>query len=552
MSQTNTFGILIGSIRVSVDAVEEEILKKAKNKMKRAGLSTTTLHFRLYKKSVDARKKDDIRFECTVLAEGATDKNAYPEALLRRADARILENQTPKAKIGDAPLLRRPLVVGMGPAGLFAALLLARQGYAPILIDRGGCVEERVKDVERFRLSGVLDTESNIQFGAGGAGTFSDGKLVTRIHDPHTTFVINTLYEFGAPEEILYQAKPHVGTDLLRRVVSSMLEEIAHLGGELHYRCKMEDFDRLPDGTLKVRTSKGEFSCGAMILALGHSSRDTYLRLLEKNFAIEAKPISVGVRAEHLQADIDAALYGRFAGHPNLGHAEYALSDTRGKRGVYTFCMCPGGEVVAASSEEGGLVVNGMSNHARNGKNANAAVVVSVGCTDYEPINGSLALGAIAFQRKIERAAFAAGGSHYFAPVMTAGDFLAGKKGTDPTRVQPSFRDGKVKLADFEQVFPPFITESLRDGLVSFGKHIKGYDASDTVLTAAETRTSAPLRILRDPASLCAIGKDRIYPCGEGAGYAGGITSAAVDGVRVALSLMARFAPIDSEEEKRI
>ena len=549
MTERKMQGFLIGSIRVSLDASEDEILKKAKNKMKRAGLSTTSLHFRLYKKSVDARKKDDVHFECTVLAEGEVGNGIYTETLLKRADARMFSNEPLSIRIGDQALSKRPLVVGMGPAGLFAALLLAQNGYAPILIDRGGSVEERVKDVERFRLTGVLDTDSNIQFGAGGAGTFSDGKLITRIHDPRIGFVLETLHRFGAPDEILYRAKPHVGTDLLRQVVASMLHEIACLGGEICYRCKMEDFSRLPDGTYRVRTSKGEFSCGAVILAPGHSSRDTYLRLLEKNFAIEAKPISVGVRAEHLQADIDQALYGRFAGHPNLGHAEYSLSDTRGARGVYTFCMCPGGEVVAASSEEGGLVVNGMSNHARDGKNANAAVAVSVGIADYERVNGSLALGAIAFQRGIERAAFAAGGNDYTAPIMTVGDFLSKKSGCEPSRILPSFRDGRVRPYDFEQVFPSFVTEALRYGLISFGKRLHGYDVPDAVLTAAETRTSAPLRILRDPETLCAIGNDRIYPCGEGAGYAGGITSAAVDGIRVAQAMMARFAPIDSEEK---
>ena len=307
----------------------------------------------------------------------------------------------------------------------------------------------------------------------------------------------------------------------------------------------MDDFCELADGTLSVKTSQGEIACGALILAPGHSARDTYVRLLEKNMAIEPKPMSFGVRAEHLQADIDEALYGRFAGHPNLGPAEYALSDTRSARGVYTFCMCPGGEVVPAASEEGGLVVNGMSNHARNGRNANSAVVVSVGCNDYEPVNGSLALGAIAYQRRIEQAAFSEGGGDYVAPIMTLGDFLTGKTGSEPNRILPTYRDGAVRVADFERVFPREITSSLRYGFASFGKRMRGYDTPDAVLTAAETRTSAPLRILRDPEHYTAIGHDRIYPCGEGAGYAGGITSAAVDGVRVAISLMARYAPVE-------
>ncbi len=542
MKKTMTGKLLVGGIRVSPDALPEEIINRAKDKMKRVGISTDALHFRLYKKSVDARRRDDVSFVCTVLAEGVLPLKGISESKLQKADIRSWKDEPIVPTFGQEALRARPLIVGMGPAGLFATLLLAQNGYAPILIDRGDPVDARVQRVAGFRETGVLDTESNIQFGAGGAGTFSDGKLVTRIHDPRCNFVLQTLHKFGAPEEILTQAKPHVGTDLLRVVVSSMLGEIERLGGELRYRCRMDDFSEASDGTLRVQTNQGEFLCGAMILAPGHSARDTYLKLLEKNLAIEPKPISVGVRAEHLQRDIDEALYGKFAGHPNLGHAEYSLSDTRTDRGVYTFCMCPGGEVVAAASEEGRLVVNGMSDHARSGRNANAAVAVSVLPEDIEPVNGSAALGAIAFQRKLESAAYAAGGGDFYAPIMTVGDFLAGNHGTSPTRILPTYRGGKVREADFERVFPRFVTESLRYGLASFGKKLAGYDASDAVLTAAETRTSAPLRILRTPDTLTAIGHPRIYPCGEGAGYAGGITSAAVDGVRSALALMARYA----------
>ena len=535
--------LLIGGIGASPDATEGDIIKKAKDKMKRAGIDSSTLHFRLYKKSVDARRRNDVRLNCSVLAEGALPKSALTESRLAAAGARILAEETLEPCFGTEQLGARPLVVGMGPAGLFAALLLARNGYAPILIDRGGSVEERVRDVDQFYKTGRLDTDSNIQFGAGGAGTFSDGKLVTRIGDARCGFVLRTLCEFGAPEDILVKAKPHVGTDRLRGVVSAMLAEIGRLGGEVRYRCRMDDFVALPDGTLRVRTSAGDLHAGALVLAVGHSARDTYMKLLEKQMAIEAKPISVGMRAEHLQSDIDTALYGTFAGHPNLGHAEYALSDTREARGVYTFCMCPGGEVVAAASEEGGLVVNGMSNYARDGRNANAAVLVSVGCEDYETVNGSRVLGAIEFQRRIERAAYAAGGSDWSAPIMTAGDLLGGTRGTEPTRVKPTYVGGRVRCADFGEIFPQFVTDGLRRAMRSFGKKIEGYDAPETVLTAAETRTSAPLRILRAPETLTAIGQDRVYPAGEGAGYAGGITSAAVDGVRVAMALMERFAP---------
>ncbi len=535
---------LIGGIRVSLDAPDEMILKKAKDKMKRAGISTSTLHFRLYKKSVDARRRDDIRFECSVLAETDARDLSPTATALQRADARVLDSGELEYTTGAEQMAAPPLVVGMGPAGLFAALILSRAGYAPIIIDRGGSVEERAAAVSRFRNEGILDTDCNVQFGAGGAGTFSDGKLITRINDPRCAFVLENLAEFGAPQEILTQAKPHIGTDILRTVISNLLFEIERLGGQVIYRCTMTGVTEHADGGLTVHTSKGDMAAGALILAPGHSARDTYRYFIEQNYCIEPKPISVGVRVEHLQRDIDRALYGDFAGHPKLGHAEYALSDTRGARGVYTFCMCPGGEVMAAASEEGHLVVNGMSYHARSAPNANAAVAVSVRCEDYEPIEGSLALGAIAFQRKIERAAYLTGGGDYVAPVMTMGDFLGATHGTEPTRVLPSYRDGKVRVSDLNAVFPSFVTESLRYGLASFGKKLHGYDAPDAILTAAETRTSAPLRILRSQETMTAIGHDRIYPAGEGAGYAGGITSAAVDGIRSATALMARFAPI--------
>ncbi len=536
--------LLIGGIRISPNAAEDELFKIAKTKMKRAGISSDSFHFRLYKKSVDARRRDDVRLVCTVLASADRPLSAKELALVERSELRILQEPALCPTFGEEKLAARPLVVGMGPAGLFAALLLAEQGYAPILIDRGDDVDTRATAVARFRETGTLDTDSNIQFGAGGAGTFSDGKLVTRISDARGALVLKTLHRFGAPDEILIKAKPHIGTDVLRRVVASMLDEIVRLGGEVHYRCCMEDFERLSDGTLRVRTSIGEFVCGAMIMAIGHSARDTYFKLHEKRFALEPKPISVGVRIEHLQSDIDRALYGSFAGHPALGPAEYALSDTRTGRGVYTFCMCPGGEVVAAASEDGGLVVNGMSNHARDGKNANAAIAVTVRPEDIEARDGSPILGAIAFQRSIERAAFAVGGGDYTAPIMTVGDFLGGTQGSEPTRIQPTYRRGKVRAAQFSGIFPEFVTRELQYGIHSFARQVQGYDAPDVILTAPETRTSAPLRILRHPELLTAIGNDLIYPCGEGAGYAGGITSAGVDGIRCAMALMQRFAPI--------
>ena len=535
--------LLIERIRVSIDCSDEMIANKAKEKMKRAGIDVSTLHFRLYKKSIDARNKEDIRFECAVLAEGELSNKALNEKILARCQARVLYEEEPTLTFGKEPMPAAPVVVGMGPAGLFAALLLAQNGYAPILIDRGGSISERTVDVARFRDEGILNTESNVQFGAGGAGTFSDGKLITRINDPLCNYVLKSLVAFGAPEDVQVKAKPHIGTDILRVVVDNILNEIERLGGQVIYHCRMDGIVECIDKTLSIQTTMGDLSAGALLLAPGHSARDTYRYLIEQNYAIEAKPMSVGVRVEHLQSDIDRALYGNFAGHPNLGPAEYALSDTKGERGVYTFCMCPGGEVVAAASEEGGLVVNGMSYHARNNPNANAAVAVSVRCEDYEKEEGSVPLGAIAFQRRIERAAFLAGGKDYCAPVMTMQDFLDDRHTYTRGRVTPSYRDGKVREADFNQVFPSFITDSLRYGFRSFGQKIKGFDAPDTILTAAETRTSAPVRILRNKETMTAVGHPLIYPCGEGAGYAGGITSAAVDGLRAAMALMSAKAP---------
>ena len=526
--------LLLSGIRAPFDAPEGEIIKIAKAKMKRACLSVTGLHFRLYKKSFDARRKNAILQVCSVLVE-YDQPIAVSEAALQKAEARPFAEELPVVTQGTQPLVARPLVVGMGPAGLFAALMLAEQGYRPILIDRGDSIEARAAATERFRTEGVLDTESNIQFGAGGAGTFSDGKLVTRVNDPLCNYVLRRLCEFGAPEEVLIKAKPHVGTDILRRVVDGMLNRIAELGGSVQYRTCLLDY-ALENGTVRAQTNVGEIEAGVLVLAIGHSARDTFEVLMKHPLCLEPKPFSVGVRIEHLRADIDRALYGDAAGHPALGPAEYALSDTTGERGVYTFCMCPGGEVVTAASEQGGVVVNGMSYHARDGRNSNAAVAVSVNPSD---VGGDIR-SAIAFQRGLEQAAYAAGGGDFYAPVQTVGDFLENKQGTEPSRIQPTYGGGHVRTADLHTVLPPFVTNTLAAGLRSFDRKLGGFAVPDAVLTGVETRTSSPLRILRGEART-AVGEDLIYPAGEGAGYAGGITSAAIDGLRTALAIIARF-----------
>lgn len=538
---------IVEGISVPVGTSEADVLAVAEKKMKRSGMPVGTLHFRLYKKSVDARKRGDIRMVYAVLTSVREGHPGFSEEKWTRAGAKPHHAPAMNLEKGSKRLPSRPLVVGMGPAGLFCAYLLAREGYAPILIDRGEAVEDRVKAVDRFYREGRLDTESNVQFGAGGAGTFSDGKLLTRINDARCAFVLETLRDMGAPEDITLRAKPHVGTDVLRRVVQTMLDTIVSLGGEVIYRCRFDGYDRHPDGSFTAKTTKGDIPCGLIVLAPGHSARDTYKMLIDRRVCVEPKPISVGVRIEHLRKDMDTMLYGDMAGHPDLGAAEYHLSDTRGERGVYTFCMCPGGEVVAAASEEETVVVNGMSCRARDGENSNAAIAVSIRPTDYEPVEGNLALGAIAYQRRIERAAYRAGGGNYDVPLQTVGDFLAGDQAIhEPTRVKPTYRGGDhFRLAPISEVLPPYVCDSLRYGLRSFDGKVKGYAMSEAILTAAETRTSAPVRILRG-SDFCAVGEPGIYPCGEGAGYAGGITSAAVDGLKVAEAILSVYAPRES------
>ncbi len=423
---------------------------------------------------------------------------------------------------------------------MFCALLLAENGYAPLLIERGDGIEKRAATTDAFFAGGELDEESNVMFGAGGAGTFSDGKLVTRINDTRTSWVLRRMREFGAPDDITKLARPHVGTDVLRGVVDNIMREIVRLGGEVRYRCRLDGIDER-DGYVVAHTTRGDVPCGAVVLALGHSARDTQKALLASGFALEAKPFSVGVRIEHKASDVDAALYGKYAGDPRLGHAEYNLSDTSDKRGVYSFCMCPGGVVVACSSERDGVVVNGMSYRARSGENSNCALAVSIFPTDF----GSTPEGAIEFQRSIERRAFRAAGGSFAAPIETVGDFLSGKTSAfaQPQRILPSYTRGEYETCDLRSILPTYVSNGLDRGIRRFAGRIRGFDAPSAILTGVETRTSSPVRMLRGEDGT-AVGHKLVYPCGEGAGYAGGITSAAVDGVAVALNIMRRFAPL--------
>lgn len=439
---------------------------------------------------------------------------------------------------GKKLLKTRPVVCGLGPAGLFSALLLARQGFRPIVLERGAPIEERMATIAHFSATGQLNPESNIQFGEGGAGTFSDGKLTTRIGDPLCDFVTQTLLQHGAPKEIAWQQKPHVGTDYLRGIISSIRKEIEQLGGEVRFHTKLTGIIRKNGMVTGVQTSEGELPCEALVLAVGHSARDTFAMLMDSGIDLQCKPFSVGFRAEHLQTEIEKGLYHEAAGHPALPRGEYQLSHHVGQRCVYTFCMCPGGQVVASASEEGGVVTNGMSYHARSGKNANAAVAVSVDGKDFDQDPRK----AIAFQRLLEQKAFAAGqaGGLYAAPAENLQSFLEGQGKLHIGSVTPTYDRGVV-AADLGSLLPTELAQTLRTGLRAYERKLPGYTAKDAILTGLETRTSSPVRLVRTE-QFHAGQLTGLFPCGEGAGYAGGIMSAAVDGLRVARAICQTYA----------
>ncbi len=523
--------LLLHHIKASLDDPEGGALAAAEAKLRAVGLRSSALT--VTKRSIDARKREEICYVCSVMAEvGGTPSPKQLQKLgaVIFREEELFSADRHKKRPTDAP---RPVIVGFGPAGMFAALLLAEEGYRPIVLERGDDVYTRAARVERFLQTGVLDTDSNIQFGAGGAGTFSDGKLITRINDSRCSYVLRRLCEFGADPDILVNARPHIGSDRLPAVVEGIAERIRSLGGEIRYRTRLTGISTGADGRVTAAlTDHGKIGTDALILAVGHSARDTYHYLIESGYTVEAKPFSVGVRIEHLQEDINDAMYGRAAA--KLPPAEYNLSYREGERGVYSFCMCPGGTVMAAASEEGGVVTNGMSNSARDGRNANSALAVSILPADF----GGTPEGAIAFQRKLERAAFSVGGENYNAPLQTVGDFLSGRKGSAPSRIASTYRGGDhYALCDLHTVLPPFAGDLLATGIRRFARQIKGFDAPDALLTGLETRTSAPLRILRGT-DRQAVGHPGLYPCGEGAGYAGGITSAATDGLATAIALI--------------
>ena len=486
---------------------------------------------KLVRRSLDARRKDDIHYVCSfaVSVRGSEEK-----LLARRKSPDVSAYREKEYPIPRAETAERPVVVGFGPAGMFAALLLAYAGARPIVLERGGDVDSRLEAVERFRAGGELDTENNVQFGEGGAGTFSDGKLNTGTHDGRIAWVLRQLYEHGAQEEILYDAKPHIGTDVLGGVVKSIRRDILAHGGEIRFFSRLEGLES-ENGVLtgaRVHTPEGEqlLPCSHLILAIGHSARDTFARLHDLGITMERKPFSMGVRIEHKQALIDLAQYGRERGE--LPPADYSLNvHLPDGTSAYTFCMCPGGQVFAAASEEGGVVTNGMSYSKRDGENANAALLVTLRTEDFP---GEGVLAGMEWQREIERAAYRCTGG-YQAPAQLVGDFLENRPSTAPGSVTPTYTPG-VHWGDLRRVLPERITDVLQNAIPARGQKLKGFDDPDAVLTGPETRSSSPVRILRDESLQSAL--RGLYPCGEGAGYAGGITSAAVDGLRCAEAVL--------------
>ncbi|MBQ7934834.1 MAG: hypothetical protein IJ333_00575 [Clostridia bacterium] len=499
--------MIIKDLRLPVNHTQEQLEKRIQ---KQSGLCNPT--WKLLRRSIDARK-DPVCYTYTI--EAAAKGEAFSPA--------------PVLEIPRSALQKRPIIVGSGPAGLFAAWILAKSGACPLLLERGKPVEERQKDIEHFQKTGMLDPRSNVQFGEGGAGTFSDGKLNSGISSPYCRTVLETFYAHGAPEEILYDAKPHIGTDYLRKVIRSMREEILSLGGEIHFEEQMEKL-LIQNGRIIGVEGKKTYETDRVLLAIGHSARDTFSMLEQAGVPIIPKAFSVGVRIEHPQSLINQAQYGKYA--PYLGAADYKLSyHTADGRGVYTFCMCPGGEVMGAASEEGGVVTNGMSYHARKGKNANSALLVGVTPEDF----GNKPLDGITYQRRLEQAAFAAGGGNYHAPAQRLEDFLLKRPSTAFGAVAPTYQPG-VTPYDLHQVLPRYVCNAMAEALLCLDRRLKGFALPDAVITGVETRSSSPVRILRDETFQSTL--KGLYPIGEGAGYAGGIMSSAVDGIKCALSIL--------------
>lgn len=479
---------------------------------------------KIYKQSIDARHGDIKKIYSVIVdceneddVEGAKKKVSFEKNL----------------SFGNKKMEENPIIIGFGPAGILCAYELALNGYAPTVFEMGEDIDARDLSVDAFLKNGVFNKNSNIQFGEGGAGSYSDGKLTTRINDQRCEYILELLVKFGAPDEILYLAKPHIGTDILKNVVKNIRLEIIKLGGKVNFNSKLTNIGIKNGKISSVFINNNEIKAETVVLAIGHSARETFEMVCEKQIFIEPKPFAIGARIEHLQADIDKSLYGKYAGHKNLPVSEYNLSNTKDGRGCYTFCMCPGGLVVPSNSEENTVVTNGMSYHARDGLNANSAIVVAIKPSDF---GNDSPLSGMYLQREIEKKAFVSAGSNYKAPVQLVSDFLEDKKSTKFKTVTPTYDRG-TEFCKLTDILPDVVTNSMKENLGAFAKKMRAFGNKDAVLTGPETRTSSPIRITRNEnyQSISTIG---LMPCGEGAGYAGGIISACVDGLKCAEKIM--------------
>jgi uncharacterized FAD-dependent dehydrogenase len=529
--------IRLFEIKLPIDHTESELNKTAAKALRIDQSRIGELWIR--RQAVDARKNHPPCFvytlDCAVAGEqDLVGKISTPKIVI--APDETYHEVVP----GNERLSTDPVIVGSGPAGLFAGLLLAQNGYKPIILERGGDVDTRVKDVATFWKNGTLDPRSNVQFGEGGAGTFSDGKLTTLINDPRCRKVLEEFVAAGAPEDILYAHRPHIGTDRLRDVVRNIRNRIVMLGGKVSFLSQVTDIRMQNHSLSALRINANEWvDCTLALFAIGHSARDTFAMLNDRSMTMMPKPFAIGVRIEHQQDCIDRAQYGRFAGHPRLSAADYKMAfHGVNRRSAFTFCMCPGGEVIAAASEYGGIATNGMSCHARNGRNANAALLVNVTPADFP---GTDPLSGFAFQKTWEEKAFALGGHDFFAPVQRVEDFLKCRPTVRIGAITPTYSPG-VTPADLHNCLPEYVTTTLQKALPYFGRQLAGFAHPDALLTGVETRSSSPVRLVRSETFESSI--SGLYVAGEGAGYAGGIMSAAADGIRVAEAIIGKFSNV--------
>lgn len=513
--------IRISNIKIREDLSNEELFDVIykKYRIKKEDVISS----RIVKKSIDARKKEDIFYNYSV------DIECKNESKIK--NVHFVEKEKDFSFEVNRKSDKRPVIVGAGPAGLFAALTLVQNGVKPIVIEQGKCVDDRIKDVEVFRKTGVLNTSSNVQFGEGGAGTFSDGKLNSGIHDPLCKKVLQEFYNFGAPEQILYINKPHIGTDNLINVIRNMRNKIIELGGKFLFNTKVTDIEINNSKIVAVYCGDKRIETDAVVLAIGHSARDTFEMLYKKGVNMQRKNFSVGVRIEHKQSMLNKAQYGEKT-KLKLPPAEYKMAYHGDDRSCYTFCMCPGGEVIASSSEVNTIVTNGMSRFARDGENANSAVLVNVSVDDFE---GDNPLEGMYFQKDLEEKAFKLGGGNYYAPIQRFEDFENNRKSDFIGEIKPTYKPG-VTLSNLNEILPDFVSRTLIDGIKYFDKMIKEFAHPDAILTGVETRSSSPVQITRNESKVSNI--VGLYPCGEGAGYAGGIMSAAVDGIRCSIEIL--------------